>query len=576
MAEIERKRLPDGFDTLLLGVNEGLSASLLPRNQAARLTNVTVRGGYATCRPSFVKFPLQFQDQEQTDWWKQHNVQGRGVYRSPVGVPSLIYSVGGRIFKVDVNKPRNTNVIELTPVGDWNPSNRPHAWMLQLGNTKYFVIQDGQSIPLIYDGATCRRASLGFPQYEVPVGTAMAYGLGRLAVVRPHRKSYVIGDIVNGGTEVIQFTEDNYLNEGGDITVPIDGEINALAITSQIDRSVGQGELVAFTQYGAASARIGELRTTWKDIQFQYVALIGSGATSHNSVTLVNGDLFFRAPEGFRSVAMTRSEFQGAWGRTPISREVNLTLSYDTDHLLGFCESALFDNRLLMLCNQTPLTNGCYHRGIIALDFDLISSMGAKAPPAYDGLWMGFNFTSIVSGDFNNGERCFVTHRNDDGENELWELQKEGYLDNGVNRIQWAIEGPALIRSDIQNMSLKSLETGDISLDGIIGEVDWRVQFKSDQSPCFLDWADGRFCAKSKSCDAGCEQVITYQPQYRTKIRFPQPPDTCSPSDNKPARLGYEFQTRYVFTGKATLNAARIAAIEQREDLGLMEDCGSE
>lgn len=574
MPELERKRLTDGISTLLLGVNEGLNPSLLPNNQAARLINATVRGGFATCRPPVMRFPLLFQDQEQSDWFKQHNVQGRGVYRSPVGVPSVIYSVGGRIFKVDVNKPRNTNVIELTPVDDWNPSNRPHAWMLQLGNTKYFVIQDGQSIPLIYDGATCRRSSLGAPQYEVPVGTAMAYGLGRLAVVRPHRKSYVIGDIVNGGTEVIQFTEDNYLNEGGDITVPIDGEINALAITSQIDRSVGQGELVAFTQYGAASARIGELRTTWKDIQFQYVALIGSGATSHNSVTLVNGDLFFRAPEGFRSVAMTRSEFQGAWGRTPISREVSLSLSYDSSNLLDFCESTLFDNRLLMLCNQTPLTNGCYHRGIIALDFDLISSMGSKVPPAYDGLWVGLNCTSIVSGDFNNGERCFITHRNDDGENELWELLREGYLDNGVNRIQWTVEGCSLLRSEGNMLSLKSLETGDLSLEEISGEVDWVMQFKSDSQPCWIDWASGHICAKSKSCDAGCEQIITFQPQYRTKKRFPQPPDTCSVSDNKPARLGFEMQPRITFTGKATLTSLRLAGIEQREDLGLMEDCG--
>jgi hypothetical protein len=562
MAEFEPKRITDGFSTLERGCHEGKNPSLISANQVARSINTTCRGGYATCRPPYQKFTLRFTNSEQAAWFREHNIQGRYLYRSPLGKSFPVYSVGGRIFRVDVTRPNYTNVLELTPAGDANPSVRPHVWMEQA--EQYLIIQDGQSKPLIYDGAVMRRSALGEPSYEVPVGRAMAYGMGRLIVVRPHGRSYVIGDIVHGGTEVIQFTEDNYLNEGGDVTVPIEGEITSVKIQAQIDRSTGQGDLMVFTPDGAASARVGEKREEWKNIQFQQVAMLGSGPVSHNSVALVNGDLFFRSEDGIRSVAMTRSEFQNSWSKTPLSREVNRTLSFDTPGLLDFADAAVFDNRLLMLCNQSPLPNGCFHRGLVALDFDLISGMGEKLPPAYDGLWAGLNFTSILAGKFPSGPRCFVTHRNSDGENELWELLKDGTLDNGLNRIVWSIEGPMLLKQGSQPMSLKRLDGGDIGLEGIVGQVDVSVSFRPDGAECWVPWHAFNVCATAPSCSTVCNGG-KLQPQYRTKKRFPQPPDTCEAGDNKPARLGYEFQPRITMTGKATINALRLHAIEQEE-----------
>lgn len=574
MAEQERKRITDGFATMERGVMEGRDPSLLAKNQAARLINTTVRGGKLTCRPPYSRFALNFADGEQALWFKTHNVQGREIYQSPSGQSSLVVSVGGRIFKIDVMKRRNLNVLELTPAGDANPTNRPHVWMVQA--EQYLIIQDGQSPPLIYDGAVCRRSMLGAPRYEVPVGRAMAYGLGRLVVVRPHGRSYVIGDIVHGGTEVYQFTEDNYLNEGGDVTVPIQGEITALKILAQIDRSTGQGDLIVGTPYGAASARLGEKREEWKNIQFQLVAMLGAGPTSQNSMVLCNGDLFLRSRDGIRSLAMTRSEYQNSWSKTPLSREVSRTLSYDTQALLGFCDGALFDNRLLMLCNQTPLPNGCYHRGIIALDFDLISSMFEKQPPAYDGIWTGLRATALISGDFPDGERCFVFHRNDDDENELWEVLKDGVADNGITPIEWIIEGPALLKMASQPFALKNLQGGDISLQDMVGTVTVNVQFKPDQAPCWVDWYSKSMCAKTRVCDGECTAPVTYQPQYRTKKRFPQPPDQCSASDKKPARYGYEFQPRITMTGKATIAAVRFHATEWQEPVNEIDGCAEE
>lgn len=470
------------------------------------------------------------------------------------------------MFKIDVVRTSGTNVMELTDPTDANPTIRPRAWMAQA--EQYLIIQDGQSTPLIFDGASLRRSRLGEPHYEVPVGTAMAYGMGRLVVVRPHKRSYVIGDIVHGGTEVIQFTEDNYLNEGGDVNVPVQGDITSVQIVAQLDRSTGHGDLMAMTPYGAASAKIGEKRDTWKDIQFQQVAMLGSGPVSHNSVVQVNGDFFYRSRDGIRSLAMTRRDFQSSWATTPLSREVNRTLSFDSRNWLDFCDATLFDNRLLVLCNQTPVRNGAYHRGIIALDFDLISSMDQKQPPAYDGVWIGLNATAIVADDFPTGPRCFIFHRNSSGKNELWEcLRSSTGKDNGTNRIEWSIEGPTLLRNGSQAISLKRLANGDVSLEGMFGDVDVDVKFRPDSAPCYTDWKTWNACARQRICDGEtCEDpVVHYLDQYRTKIRFGQPPDACSGSDNKPLRLGYEFQPKITITGKATVTSFRLAAIEQEE-----------
>lgn len=567
MAEIEQGRLVDGFSTLTEGVNEGVRPSLLAgaepfsANRAARLINATVRGGFATCRPPWLKFPLYFQDADDMAWFQEHNVQGRERYVTPYG-SVIIVSIGGRIYRIDPAVTNAPNVLDLTIPGDPNPSVRRHAWMTQA--EQYLIIQDGQSLPLIYDGSLLRRSRVGPPNYEVPVGTAMAYGLGRLVVVLATRRAYAVGDIVNGGTEVVQFTEDNYLAEGGTINVPIPGDITAVKVLAQLDRSVGQGDLMVFTRSGAASARIGEQRETWKNIQFQHVALLGAGATSQNSVTLVNGDLFMRSADGIRSLAMSQRLFESSWSNTPLSREVTRTLSFDTGHLLEYAESVLFDNRLLMLCNQAPLPDGCAHRGIVALDFDLISSMKEKLPPAYDGLWIGLNLYSILAGDFSGTDRCFGFHRNASGFNELWELKTTGYLDNNVNRIPWIIEGPALLKMGSTPQSLKRLTAGDVSLEELQGNVDVAMQFRPDQAPCWVTWKTLRFCAKTEDC-SGCP--LPYQPQYRAKRRFGEPPDVCQGGDNKPARLGFQFQPRLTITGKAVLHALRLACTEMSENL---------
>src|SRR6185295_6364250 len=136
MAEVERKRLVDGFTILQDGVDEGVSPSLLGSGEpfsarkAARLINTTVRGGYPSNRPPFKKIQLHFESGEDCHWFRNHNVQGREFYTTPYGT-FLIVSIGGRIYRIDPSRVNAVNVSNIGIPGDDNPSIRRHVWMVQ-------------------------------------------------------------------------------------------------------------------------------------------------------------------------------------------------------------------------------------------------------------------------------------------------------------------------------------------------------------------------------------------------------------------------------------------------------------
>lgn len=565
MSVRDPKRVSDGLLSVEGGMDSGSNPSIVLRNQVAFAVNVAMRGGFGSNRPGYVQKILRFESQDDLDYFEQNNVQGAGYFKPQNGNPLIIVSVGGRIYRIDVlnNNPGAANVIEITPATQNSPNQR-HAWMVQA--EQYFIIQDGQSLPIIYDGATARRSNPNAPDYEIPVGTAMEYGLSRLVVVKPDGRNYVVGDIANGPTEVYQFTENQFLAEGGQINVPIPGRITAVRITSVLDRGIGQGDLLVFTENGVVSAKIGEKRSTWKDIQFQTVAALQFGAVSQFSTIIVNGDVFFRARDGMRSLAMTQRQFETRWSVSPMSHEVERILKYDTEWLLEHCWAVNFNNRLLMSTNPGPVKNGAYHRNITALDFEPISSLRQQQPPAFDGMWTGIRPTAMLVGEYPSGQRCFVFHRNDDGLNELWEITKDAKFDNTTDGIASFVETRSMDFQD--SMGLKKLESGDIYVDDLAGEVDFDVKFKPDQHPCWLDWHSWSECSTISDCtvgSSGCMTVHNYRPQYRTRMLLPQPPDSCESGDDKPSRLGYEFQVRIAWTGRARIKAFRAHAYDQQE-----------
>ena len=387
----------DGFTSLERGMDSGRAPSLLPRNQAAYMENLTVRGGFPMPRPGYRKMALE------GDYLEATARKFHGAIFYDRGSGQLVVQAGGYHYRIGLTG----NIATITDItNDPNPSVLEKAYMVQA--EQYVIIQDGQSLPVIYDGATCRR-SLGD---EVPIGSGpMAYGMGRLWVA--DGDTYLAGDLVGGATGVLKFTENTYFNEGGRFTIPLQsGQITSMQFTAAPNTSLGQGELLVATPDSVFSCQVPTDRTIWKNLTYptQTILLITNGSQSQEAMTVVNSDVFMRSKDGIRSIIQAVRNFKEL-GNVPVSREMERILPFDSDRLQKYTSAIVFDNRFLMTAAPRPITNGCYFENIVALDFDLISSMGERLPAAYDGVWSGLNALRLIKGRFNGVDRAFAFAR---------------------------------------------------------------------------------------------------------------------------------------------------------------------
>lgn len=624
----DRKTKNDGYVSFLGGVDSGKAPNLLAENQLAFAVNCTMRGGHVCTRPGFKSIALFFDDTETQDWFENpdNKIQGTGFYND-----QLIVSIAGRIFRIDpadwgvreitptkevfvsvqnVSPPTNNTVIltisqaispnagdpvwimdgkyvvvsysgiYLTlqnrsaasgvaiPVGtsvkysDSNARSISTAWMVQAEN--YLIIQDGLSAPMIYDGSM-RRSNPSAS--EVPGGTVMAYGMGRLWVATSPR-TFVAGDINNGPSEVIKFTENDYLNEGGSFSVPGDaGDITGMIFLSNLDTSLGQGPLLVFTENAIFSINAPVVRSIWKEMTnpIQTVSLNKYGATGQYSIQPINGDVFYRSIDGFRSFILARRDFS-TWGNLPISREMTRMMN-DEQNMLKFTSTVLFDNRYLAMVSLHPDKTGAYSDAVAVMDFDLLGGTGIKSPPVWEGVWTGLRFTKLITGVINGNHRCFAFSVGTDGDNQLWEITKDARWDEDGCKIESMIETRSMIHGS--PFEATELTTSELWVDDLAGEVDWTMKYRPDQHPCWYDWTEWTEEQKARDCAEGtednCWEPTEYKPGYRTRMTLPNPPISCDPSDNKPSNLGYEFQFKLKWSGHARIKRWLIKTTEIEE-----------
>jgi len=591
---LDQGRVFDGFTSLEGGMNGGSATNLLPRSEVAFAMNATMRTGYLNNRPGWRRFNLSFQDEDTQNAYINGVFQGAGWY-VPLGFtnPQLFVSVSGHIYQLSTNSMGIVSVVDLTIPGDPNDALLPKAWFCQ--SDSFLVIQDGIDAPYIYDGAVLRRSNI--EGGEVPTGSAMACGYGRLFLVRGQEVE--AGDILNAAkpNSAISFTEVKLKKDA--FAVPTTaGPITALIFGANIDTSIGQGPLQLHTASGLISTvNITVSRNDWTTTpNFQQDGLIGGAATGQESTVNVNNDTWYRAQDGIRSFVVARRQFS-TWGNTPQSREVSNILNFDTRDLLKYVSGVWFDNRLLMTCSpqKRQNTTGWYFQGLTVLDFDLLSTLNRYSgslysqdpQPSYDGIWSGINITQITKTYFGPTERCFMTVWDEENGNQLWELlpslsqDYSSSFDNGSCPIlSWIETGSYNFQS---LTAVKQLIGADLWIDQLQGSVDFDVKFSPDQYPFWINWqtfneSDGKPCGEMIPRDAFtfCQVPVTSPPQYRSRIRLQQPEETFaasptepsendSPETDYPLTCGYDFRFRIQWQGRCRIKGLRAFAYLQPE-----------
>lgn len=462
------------------------------------------------------------------------------------GTPTAVIADGSAISFCDPNTPL-----------------RNHTWFQQAD--VWFIIQNDKDAAILYNGSASKRSSgdTGSPK-EVPSGGPMAYIHGRLWTVTEGHNVRA-GDIIGGSTEVINWDEDGTIL--GHAVFRTDHAVTGMGTTATIDTSMGQGPLLVATREGIYSINVPVNRDTWVNLQYPLQTTAAPvGSCSHESMAQVNSDLFYRAPDGFRSLVLARRE-ASEWGNVPISGELNRIVSADTPDLLEYCSGMVWQNWYLATVSPVRTERSVYHRGVIALDLTPVTKMGKKLAPAWDGFWSGPFITFLHPATVNGEKRGYAWCYNpDDCSNELWEFRVDKHWDNdptdtdAKKDIAWFWESRALLFS--APLQAKKLESAELFVSDVRDDVEFTLYTRPDQSQCWNLWGERDICHTVSECDEddACLVLANNQPGYRTSLGFGEPPITCDTADTKPVNIGYEHQiklagTGYVRTRKLVLTA---------------------
>ena len=405
---------------------------------------------------------------------------------------------------------------------------------------------------------------------ELPAGRMGVYGLGQNWMSLVDGISFIAGDIVDSaaGTQAENY-RDAVLKTvgqqffGGSFKVPGTGSlINSMTFTANLDTSLGQGALQVGTDVGIFSciAPFDYSLTSLPTTPILTESLIGFGPLSQNATKVFNSDILFRNFVGLGSLVLARRDFTD-WGNTPISQEMTRTYSQDLQPLLPFGSMASFDNRMLDTCYPTSVSRGTIHSGLVALNFDLVSTMRGKLPPVYDGLWTGLNILQMVETKSGSEAHAYAFTLNLTTDKiELVEFLKSSdtsYLDNGDTPIKLVIETPIMFNRDVKPMEeLVRIIDGELWISGVKGIVNFKLQYRPDFYPVWADWTEFEVCADTQAAGA--------LPGYRTRLGLGEPSgDPCESGNNRPLRVGHFYQFRLEFTGHCTFHALRIQVTKQ-------------
>lgn len=456
----------------------------------------------------------------------------------------------------------------------------------------YIIVCSGQHSTVIFDGSNSRLAGIG----ELPPSSLGIYAWGRVWLALPDRKTFVASDLIgeSSGTpsqafrdSILKMTENNFLNGGGSFSVPNNaGPITAMMIQSVLDTSLGVGPVLVGTTNSVVSVNAPVDRTVWQNLTYpiETMALVDYGPIGPRATAGVNGDIWYRSLADIRSFIIARRDSTTLWGNTPMSQEMTQVLRLDTDNLLQFASIVNFDNKMFTTVGPTRTPNGIVHKGLVVVNFDLISSMTSKTAPAWEGTLTGLNIYQILKGNIGGKERCFMFVQGNDGSTlELWEMQKRGFYDQfttvsggqtSITRsaIQNSLETRLDVFDDISQ--LDTLETCEIFLDEIVDNISLTIKYAPDQYPNWFTWAVIPVCVNKTQCTVqlpvggSCSVWKPNASGYAARIMLPRPDDSfCNPLSGKPSTWGYEFQFRIEGTGHFRIKTFRPHALKKTDKM---------
>lgn len=408
-------------------------------------------------------------------------------------------------------------------------------------------------------------------QPTFPAGSIVCYAHGRLHMVSSEmdRRYFLSSDILlpSEPVSVLRWWENMYLNSGGGMGLPEEmGEIRAMAVMRQSTTTAsGMGALVVFAQHGVAAFNVflpragafdivvsGDVTSAayvkpklltpgWKDQQISQVLFSGAGTECPWAVANVNGDLFYRSQDGWRTLKHTAQAAAGSiLGNAPASAEVQPFIDYDPVPST-WMSAGVHDHRLFMTCRGQSDRS---HPGLVVLNSNALTTLSQNPAVAFEGLWTGFDVVKIVG----TPARLLLVCR--DGRIYEQHALRHDLPGTGAVPVECQVMTKQLSysmnsggRAVAAEGVLKELDFVDLWCTDVVGTVPVSVYYRPDNHPYWT-------LMETRVIEAGTV------PEERRRLRFTTcPVSSRDKMSRQGSRLtqGETFQFLVVWTGEMTL-----------------------
>ena len=563
----------DGFTATPLGVSGADHPLDTPEGALYRLVNGTVRSGRPRTRPGFPEFPLTFPTARYAELFATGKFQGSFSYDSDKGA-HVVFAVSGHVFRFD---PGTGNVEAISDqVGRMDP-NVARLYFLFTG--RYLVVQDGKSRPLIFDGSSARRSS--FADQEIPVGTFMAYGHGRIFVTVPGTSTFVAGDfeLPNDPASALTFTETEYLNGGGAFALPMAlGRITGMAFLRATATSNSLGLLAVSGETGISYFNVAFPRSTWTDVNISAVGVLGNGVAAHDTLVNVGDDLLYLSNDGDIRTIKSSQAASGVQIHRSYSREVSHWLRDNTGHLLPYGSAMLHNRRVYftVAAEWTPSlvdreeVQDVRHKGMIALDYDRAGGVASSDRPAFDGLWTGLRPVGMASCQSLN--RAFIFSRDSDGRTRAYEVVEDSFDAGGALPVMQVQPGAFVFVGKDRKLvfTSKNFDAVEVWIENVLGPTRASYALSADSGP----WVFGDYVEFSPALTEGATGPKNHRPGSWSHRTIPSPSrGGCHPGDNSMAQFGYRFDVRLFVEGRAEIVLFRARAQQAVDEAASKPAC---
>lgn len=564
------------FQSFLGGQHGEVDPSLLDviqngGSQYALGWNVDIRGGLLTTRPGWERVYLTFPSDLARTIFNSGKYQGCCTYVTG-GQDYVACAVRGNVFLIN---PANGEVDHLSARGGALNEYVERCYFQQAG--PHLIVQDGYSIPLLVTGRLVRRAT---GENMIPTGTFMAYGQNRLFLCRGPN-AILACDIfqTRDPDNVLKATEWYDIGAGGDhlgIGQEL-GPITALAFQSQVDTSLGQGNLLVSGLHGIRSYDVSLPRSQWYQTSaFSKIVTAGEFEGMATSAPVrINSDLLYTAHDGnIRSLGQQFTQERG-WQDVAISAELrpwiaNETLWATRYAFAASCGQRAFFSGMARQCqvfdsSEKSKVYDTFFRCLYVLDLQPVATIHGAQPPVWCGAWTGLNFLGAVAARSSHSIHLYAFSKDSGAYNVFYRLNPLALDDEGNQKIHCQVN---LGLRELGNRA-KDKQLGDARwwLSDMAGtDLYWSIKARARGAQSWLTWAERTYQSPTASA------VDALAHQARRHERIGAPAMTCGKGDPRSANVGDLFEL--VLDWKGHLQVDRIWLDATEVSAGTAGACG--